>query len=105
MGDFDEVERLQAGIRTWLLRTARSGRHELRDVGAAAVLPLLCAAAFGPALAEAGAVGRPRPTWPGWACSPRSGPTSWPIFSTTRLDAPGRRMGREILRPGAFSRT
>ena len=55
MGDFDEVERLQAGIRTWLLRTARSGRHELRDVGAATVLPLLCAAAFGPALADGSA--------------------------------------------------
>ena len=52
MGDFDEVERLQAGIRTWLLRTARNGRHELRDIGAPAVLPLLCAAAFGPALAD-----------------------------------------------------
>jgi len=55
VGDFDEVERLQAGIRTWLLRTARSGRHELRDVGAATVLPLLCAAAFGPALADGSA--------------------------------------------------
>jgi WD40 repeat protein len=52
VGEFDEVERLQAGIRTWLLRTARSGRHELRDAGAADVLPLLCAAAFGPALAD-----------------------------------------------------
>ena len=52
MGDFEEVERLQAGIRTWL-RTARSGRHELRGIGAPAVLPLLCAAAFGPALADA----------------------------------------------------
>jgi len=52
VGDFEEVERLQAGIRTWLLRTARSGRHELRDMGAPAVLPLLCAAAFGPALAD-----------------------------------------------------
>ena len=55
MGDFDEVERLQAGIRTWLLRTARSGRHELRDVGTATVLPSLCAAAFGPALADGSA--------------------------------------------------
>ena len=55
MGDFDEVERLQAGIRTWLLRTARSGRHELRDIGAPAMLPLLCAAAFGPALADGSA--------------------------------------------------
>ncbi len=52
MGDFDEVERLQAGIRTWLLRAARSGRHELRDIGAPDLLPLLCAAAFGPALAD-----------------------------------------------------
>src|SRR2546430_5875916 len=52
MGDFEEVERLQAGIRTWLLRTARSGRHELRGISAPAVLPLLCAAAFGPALAD-----------------------------------------------------
>ena len=53
MGDFEEVERLQAGIRTWLLRTARSGRHELRGISGPAVLPLLCAAAFGPALADA----------------------------------------------------
>ena len=52
MGDFEEVERLQAGIRTWLLRTARSGLHELSDIDAPAVLPLLCAAAFGPALAD-----------------------------------------------------
>jgi hypothetical protein len=53
MGDFEEVERLQAGIRTWLLRTARSGRHELRGISAPAVLPMLGAAAFGPALADA----------------------------------------------------
>jgi WD40 repeat protein len=53
MGDFEEVERLQAGIRTWLLRTARSGRHELRGISTPAVLPLLCAAAFGPVLADA----------------------------------------------------
>ena len=52
MGDFDEVERLQAGIRTWLLRIARSGRHELRDIGATDLLALLCAAAFGPTLAD-----------------------------------------------------
>jgi len=54
VGDFEEVERLQAGIRTWLMRTARSGRHELRGIGAPAVLPLLCAAAFGPAVADTG---------------------------------------------------
>ncbi|HTX27823.1 MAG TPA: AAA family ATPase [Streptosporangiaceae bacterium] len=54
MGDFEEVERLQAGIRDWLLRTSRNGRHELRDIQAPAVLPLLCAAAFGSALATAG---------------------------------------------------
>jgi WD40 repeat protein len=53
LGDFEEVVRLQAGIREWLLRAARNGRHELRGVPAPAVLPLLCAAAFGPALAEA----------------------------------------------------
>jgi WD40 repeat protein len=53
VGDFEEVERLQAGIRTWLLRAARNGRHELRDISAPAVLPLLCGAAFGPALADA----------------------------------------------------
>jgi len=41
MGDFEEVERLQASIRTWLMRTTRSGRHELRGISAAAVLPLL----------------------------------------------------------------
>ena len=49
VGDFEEVERFRAGIRTWLLRTARSGRHELRGIGGPALLPLLCAAAFGPA--------------------------------------------------------
>ena len=54
MGDFEEVERLQAGIREWLLRTSRNGRHELRDIRAPAVLPLLCAAAFGSALATSG---------------------------------------------------
>jgi WD40 repeat protein len=54
MGDFAEVEQLQAGVREWLLRTSRNGRHELRDIQAQAVLPLLCAAAFGPALAAAG---------------------------------------------------
>jgi len=54
VGDFEEVERLQAGIRRWLLRSARGGRHELRDRDASAVLPLLCAAAFGPVLAGAG---------------------------------------------------
>ncbi len=53
MGDFEEVERLQAGIRAWLLRTARSGRHDLRGIDGRAVLPLLCAAAFGPVLADA----------------------------------------------------
>jgi len=57
LGDFEEVVRLQAGIREWLLRAARNGRHELRGVPAPAVLPLLCAAAFGPALAEATGLG------------------------------------------------
>jgi WD40 repeat protein len=55
VGDFEEVERLRAGIRSWLLRSARSARHELRDSGGSAMLPLLCAAAFGPALAGDGA--------------------------------------------------
>ncbi len=54
MGDFEEVERLQAGIREWLLRTSRNGRHELRGIQAPAVPPLLCAAAFGSALATSG---------------------------------------------------
>jgi len=54
VGDFEEVERLQAGVRAWLLRTARSGRHDLRGISAPAMLPLLCAAAFAPALADAG---------------------------------------------------
>ena len=57
LGDFEEVVRLQAGIREWLLRTARNGRHELRGTPAPAVLPLLCAAAFGPALTEAADLG------------------------------------------------
>ncbi len=57
MGDVEEVVRLQAGIRDWLLRAARNGRHELRGVPAPAVLPLLCAAAFGPTLAEAADLG------------------------------------------------
>jgi WD40 repeat protein len=54
VGDFEEVVRLQAGLRSWLLRSARSGRHQLRDGGGSAMLPLLCAAAFGPALAGTG---------------------------------------------------
>jgi hypothetical protein len=53
LGDLEEVERVQAGIGEWLRRMARSGRHELRGIPASAVLPLLCAAAFGPALADA----------------------------------------------------
>ncbi len=53
VGEFDEVERLQAGLRDWVLRTARSGRPALRDIPAQAVLPWLCAAAFGPVLSEA----------------------------------------------------
>ena len=53
LGDFEEVERLQAGIREWLRRTGRSGPRELHQIPASAVLPLLCAAAFGPALADA----------------------------------------------------
>ena len=53
MGDFEEVERLQAGIRAWLLRMAKSGRDDLRGISAQAVLPWLCAVAFGPALADA----------------------------------------------------
>ena len=57
LGDFEEVVRLQAGIREWLLRTARNGRHELRGTPAPAVLPLLCAAAFGAALTEAADLG------------------------------------------------
>ena len=70
MGDFEEVERLQAGIRGWLLRSVRSGRHELRDGGGSGVLPLLCAAAFGPALAGAGAGRHGHDSASaGWACS------------------------------------
>ena len=57
LGEFEEVVRLQAGIRDWLLRAARNGRHELRGVPAPAVLPLLCAAAFGPILTEAAELG------------------------------------------------
>ena len=53
LGEFDQVERLQAGLREWVLRTARNGRPEWRDIPAQAVLPWLCAAAFGPVLAEA----------------------------------------------------
>jgi WD40 repeat protein len=52
LGDFEEVVRLQAGIREWLLRAARNGRHELRGIPVPAVLPMLCGAAFGPALTE-----------------------------------------------------
>jgi WD40 repeat protein len=58
LGDFEEVVRLQAGIREWLPRTSRNGRHELRGLPAPAVLPLLCAAAFGPAFTEAANLGR-----------------------------------------------
>jgi WD40 repeat protein len=53
LGDSEEVVRLQEGIREWLLRSARNGRHELRGIPAPAVPPLLCAAAFGPVLADA----------------------------------------------------
>ena len=102
MGDFEEVERLQAGIRTWLLRTARSSRHELRDIDAPAVLPLLCAAAFAPALADGLA---PAADVAGLGVLSSVGAASWPIFLTRRLDAPGRGPGRKILRPGALSRT
>jgi len=55
VGDFEEVERLQAGIRSWLLRSVRSDRQELRHGDGGAMLRLLCAAAFAPALAGAGA--------------------------------------------------
>jgi WD40 repeat protein len=57
VGELEEVEQLQAGIREHVLRTARSGRGELRDVQAQAVLPWLCAAAFGSADGEAGVSG------------------------------------------------
>ncbi len=53
MGDFDELEQLREGIREWLLRAARNGRRELRGLPAAAVLPVLCAAAFGRPLSDA----------------------------------------------------
>ena len=77
MGDFEEVERLQAGIREWLLRTTRNGRHELRDIQAPAVLPLLCAAAFGPALAASGdQIGRA--SWRDRVLGPWPGSASWP---------------------------
>src|SRR5690348_2625728 len=55
VGDFEEVERLQAGIRSWLLRSVRSDRQELRHGDGSAMLRLLCAAAFAPALAGASA--------------------------------------------------
>jgi WD40 repeat protein len=64
VGDFDEVERLRAGIRGWLLRSVRSDRQELRHGGGSALLRLLCAAAFGPALAGAGADGTGAGTGP-----------------------------------------
>jgi WD40 repeat protein len=64
VGDFEEVVRLQAGIRDWLLRSARGGRHELRDGGGSALLPLLCGAAFGPALAGAGDGAMATAAWP-----------------------------------------
>jgi hypothetical protein len=56
VGDFEDVERLQGGIRDWLTRSARNGRHELRGIQAPEVLPLLCAAAFVPELAGSEAV-------------------------------------------------
>src|SRR6516225_7895672 len=59
LGDFEEVEGLRAGIREWLRRTARSNGHELSGIPASAVLPLLCAAAFGPELADAANVTTP----------------------------------------------
>ncbi len=57
LGDFEEVVRLQAGIRDWLLRTSRPGRHELNGVAAPEVLTLLCAAAFAPTLETAAELG------------------------------------------------
>jgi WD40 repeat protein len=57
VGELGEVDRLQAGIRERVLHTARNGRGELRDVQAQAVLPWLCAAAFGSAPGEAGLPG------------------------------------------------
>ena len=102
MGDFEEVERLQAGIRTWLLRTARSGRHELRDIDAPAVLPLLCAAAFGPALAD-GLAPAADVAGLGVLSSVGAG-----VLADLLDDAAGRARsehGTEILRPGALSRT
>ena len=80
MGDFEEVERLQAGIRGWLLRTARNGRHELRGIGAPAVLPLLCAAAFGPALAD----------------SPAPGPARMGVLASVGADALARLLGDAV---------
>jgi WD40 repeat protein len=53
LGGSEEVVRLQEGIREWLLHSARNGRYELRGIPASAVPPLLCAAAFGPVLADA----------------------------------------------------
>ena len=53
LGEFDQVERLQAGLRERVLRTTRSGCPGWSDIPAQAVLPWLCAAAFGPVLAEA----------------------------------------------------
>jgi WD40 repeat protein len=60
LGDLEEVTRLQAGIREWLLHTARNGRHELRGISAPqapGLVPLLCAAAFGPTLTEVAELG------------------------------------------------
>jgi WD40 repeat protein len=51
MSDSEELEQLQAGIREWLMRAARNGR-ELRGLPASAVLPALCAAAFGRPLSD-----------------------------------------------------
>src|SRR6266566_7968692 len=51
--DRGEVSRLRAGIRAWVMRTARNRRHELRGASAPVVLSLLSAAAFGPVLSAA----------------------------------------------------
>ena len=51
--DREEASGLRAGIRDWVVRTARSGRRELREAPAPVVLSLLSAAAFGPVLSAA----------------------------------------------------
>src|SRR2546427_756693 len=47
-GSIDEIQRMQNGVRDWVLQTTRRGKDELRTASPAILLSLLCASAFCP---------------------------------------------------------